>query len=265
MDSYINYIAKINLNGKVLEIKRLFIKGTIEDILIDRDGIWYMTYISNGIKFCFSKDGLNWSKPITISENEKYRNGYVKFSSPSLAEMGDGRIFLLFTRLEQHIDTLGGYDFINRSLEVYYTILGNDGVWSEPILISVLKPDKRITLRGYGGSYIRWKDLQVSSLHPSSFTLKNGSIGIVAVDQNLTRYELNGIWFTYLKENKNWSKPVHLSFNTAHFRGMNPKIFYSFTREGYFLTYKNHDLQDILSVVFSQDLERWSKITTFFT
>jgi hypothetical protein len=221
-----------------------------------------MAYVSNGIKISSSRDGINWNNSITIAMDEKYENRYVRYRRPSLAEMKDERVFLSFTRFEERIETLDGYDFKNRSLEVYYSILESDGVWSKPILIPVLKPTKCIFSGGYGGSNIRWKELEVSPLQPSCFTLKNGSIGIVAVDQNITTYELNGIWFTYLIDGETWSKPIHLSLNTAPFRGLNPKMFYSSSRDGYFLIYEHH-LQDIVSITFSSDLKTWSKIKTF--
>ncbi len=262
MDSYINYVVKIDLNGKLLDIWKLDIEGEIGDILISRDGTWYMAYVSNGIKVCFSKDGIHWSKPITIIENEKYANGYVEYNRPSLTEMRDGGIFLSFTKFEQKMSTLEGYDFRNRSLEVYYTIF--DGVkWSEPKYISVLKPTKFISTGRYGESNIYWKECEISDLQPSSFTLKDGSVGIVAVDQDVKAYEIKGIWFTYLNENETWSKPIHLSLGTANFRGMNPKVFYSHSREGYFLLYETHGSQDVLFVTFSPDFKKWSKITTF--
>ena len=72
MDSYINYVAKINLNGEVLDMWRLDIEGDVGDILISRNGTWYMAYVSNGIKICSSKDGIHWSKPIIIVEDEEY-------------------------------------------------------------------------------------------------------------------------------------------------------------------------------------------------
>jgi len=262
MDSYINYVAKINLNGEVVDMWRLDVEGDIGDILISRNGTWYMAYVSNGIKVCSSKDGIHWSKPIIIVEDEKYANGYVKYNRPSLTEMEDGGIFLSFTKFEQKMSTLEGYDFRNRSLEVYYTIF--DGVdWSEPKYISVLKPTKFIRTGRYGGSNIYWKECEISDLQPSCFTLKDGSIGIVAVDQDVKAYEIRGIWFTYLNENGTWSKPIHLSLGTAYFSGVNPKVFYSFSRDGYFLLFETHVSQDVLFVTFSPDLKKWGKITTF--
>lgn len=173
--------------------------------------------------------------------------------------MGDGRLFLSFTRsVLYNLSTLGRYDFVNRSLKAHYSIMGHDGEWSPPIHIPVLIPDSHISLGRYGSTNIYWKTRDIAPLEPSSFTLKDGKVGIVAVDMNASDWSENGIWFTAMNENGAWSPPRHIFL----YRGRNPQMFYSPSRDGYFLIYENYET-DVVEVTFTPDLETFSGTTSF--
>jgi len=258
--------AKIDLNGHVLEKIKIPAEGFSNKggslsyiaALLSGDGLWYVAYEdldpSGGMKVTWSKDGYTWNEPTTIAENiGKYpgleqitppREGWVIFEKPSLTEMKDGQVFLSFVRsFVSNRTQQGSTSFVNTSETVYYSI-GKDGTWNKPIQMPA----------------------PVSNfVDPSCFTLKNGSVGVVAVEASPLSDESGFISLTIMNEDGSWSSPTRLSSNggLALIKGRNPIMFYSPSRDGYFLAYEYHE-QDLVDVTFTPDFKQWERTVSFF-
>lgn len=42
----------------------------VGDILVTKEGVWYMGYASGGVKVIWSEDGVEWKGPVIIAENK---------------------------------------------------------------------------------------------------------------------------------------------------------------------------------------------------
>jgi hypothetical protein len=246
--------ARVDLDGHILEKIEIPSKGlstsggslSYFSALLSSDGSWYFAYEdldpSEGLKVSWSGDGYTWNNSINIDENiGKYpepgqiqpREEWVVFRWPSLTEMKDGRVFLSFIRSS------------NTAQTTYYSI-GKDGRWIKPIQMPT----------------------PVSNFaDPFCFTLKNGSVGVLAVEA-LPLSDASGfITLTIMKEDGSWSSPIRLFSNgglaPASIKGRNPIIFYSPSRDGYLLAYEYHE-QDLMNIAFTTNFKQWDRTVSFF-
>jgi len=256
--------VKVDLDGHAYDREILSRRMSIADVYVTDEGVWYVAYSSGGVKVRRSEDGVDWGEPVTIAENKGDKEVTpltgrwgVYYGHPSLAEMKDGRLFLVFSRLEKTKGVLEGMTFINRSRGVYYSILDEDG-WSKPVHIPVLVPRSTITEGSYGNTNINWKRRDVFPLEPSCLTLRDGRTAVLAVDGNPYDWDVEGIWLTKMKESGEWTKPEYLFF----YRGRDPRMFHSPSRDQYILYYRNDDQWQI-ELASTQDMENWGRPTSF--
>jgi len=257
-----NYMVKIDLQGKVYEKHET--PGVGEAIII-KEGLWLFAYTSGGVKVVESTDGTSWGPPITVAENlgeeygsidEYFRSGtgFTVYEEPSLAELGDGSVLMVFTyRTRMNLTRIDGMKYINDTLEAHYSVRGVDGKWSPPARIPGLTSDtrtKRVNFR-----QDEWIHRRATPLEPSCFTLLDGSVGVVAMNIDAATDDAEVLWFTQT-DGSWWPPPRHLPY----IRGRNPCILGSQKLGGYVLAYDNLEY-DQVEVAFSTDLGIWGNFS----
>ncbi len=254
-----SFKARIDLHGKLLEKSET---PGVGDAVVTGNGDWVLAYVSDGVKVVESRDGASWGDPDTVAENVgkeaatlndflRSKEGFTTYGEPSLAVMGDGRLFLSFTGAKRYnLTMLDGYYYVNNSLGVYYSVRGLDGEWASPRRVPCITPDSHLLdfHRNVEG-----KIRVPFPLQPSSFTLLDGRVGLVCVDGNATMDNVKGIWFT-IYDGSNWTAPRYL----FHYGGRNPEVLTSPSRVGYYLAYDAVD-HDRVEVTFTPDLETWGR------
>ncbi len=255
-----SFKARIDLHGRLLE--RSETPG-IGDAVVTGDGCWVLAYISEGIEVVESRDGVSWGDPVTVAENVgeevstlddflRSKEGFTTYEEPSLAIMGDGRLFLSFTGMKRfNLTTLDGYYHVNNSLGVYYSVRGLDGRWTAPRRVPGIHPDSHLL------DFHRDVEGKIRvpfPLEPSSFTLLDGRVGLMCVDGDAAMDNVKGILFT-VYDGSMWSAPRYL----FHYKGRNPAVHTSSSRAGYYLAYDDLD-HDRVEVTFTPDLlETWGR------
>jgi len=258
-----SFKARIDLHGRLLE--RSETPG-VGDAVVTGDGCWVLAYVSEGIKVVESRDGVSWGDPVTVAENVgeevsalddflRSKEGFTTYEEPSLAIMGDGRLFLSFTGMKRfNLTTLDGYFYVNNSLGVYYSVRGLDGRWAAPRRVPGITPDSHLL------DFSRTVEGKIRvpfPLEPSCFTLLDGRVGLVCLDGNAARDIVKGILFT-VYDGSMWSAPRYL----FHYKGRNPEVLTSPSRVGYYLAYDAVD-HDRVEVTFTPDLETWGRTWSF--
>ncbi len=253
-----SYRVKIDLQGKVYEKQAA--PGVGDDIII-KDGLWLLAYTSGGVKVVESTDGASWGPPVTVAENQGEEYGsiddyfragtsFTVYEDPSLAELGDGRVLMVFTcRTRLNLTRVDGVKYVNDTVEAHYSVRGVDGEWSPPVRVPGLTSDTR-TERVHLGQD-EWIHRMATPLEPSCFTLLDGSAGVVAMDIEAATGDVEGIWFTQT-DGIWWPLPRRLPY----VKGRSPCILGSQKLGVYVLAYDNLD-QDQVEVIFSADLESW--------
>lgn len=257
-----SYRVKIDLQGKVYE--KHDAPGVGEAIII-KEGLWLLAYTSGGVKVVESTDGIAWGPPVTVAENlgeeygsidEYFRSGigFTVYEDPSLAELGDGLVLMVFTcRTRMNLTRVDGMKYVNDTLESHYSVRGVDGEWSPPARIPGLTSDtrtKRVNLR-----QDEWLHHRATPLDPSCFTLLDGSVGVVAMDIDAVTDDAEVLWFTQT-DGSWWPLPRHLPY----IRGRSPCILGSQKLGGYVLAYDNLE-HDQVEVAFSTDLGSWGNFS----
>jgi len=254
-----SFKARIDPHGNVLEKSETPGAG---DAVVTGDGRWVLAYVSEGVKVVESRDGVSWNDPVTVAENVgekaatldeflRSKEGFTTYREPSLAVMGDGRLFLSITGMKRYnLTTLDGYYYVNNSLGVYYSVRGLDGVWTALRRVPGIHPDSHLLdfHRGVEG-----KIRVPFPLEPSCFTLLDGRVGLVCVDGDAHMDNVKGIWFT-VYDGSMWTVPRYL----FHYRGRNPEVLTSPSRAGYYLAYDDVD-HDRVEATFTPDLETWGR------
>ena len=254
-----SFRTRIDLHGNLLEKSETPGAG---DAVVVGDGSWVYAYVSDGVKVVESRDGATWSEPVTVAQNVgeeaatlneflQSKEGFTTYNGPSLAIMGDGRLFLSFTGMKRYnLTTLDGYFYVNNSLGVYYSVRGLDGRWAAPRRVPGIYPDSHLL------NFSRTVEGKIRvpfPQQPSCFTLLDGRVGLVCLDGNAARDIVKGIWLT-IYDGSNWTAPRYL----FHYKGRNPEVLTSPSRAGYYLAYSQVDT-DRIEVTFTPDLETWGR------
>jgi len=240
-------LARISLDGRILDVdaildlRRAFLASM--DIMVSTNGKWHMVYQQyriggsyyhdNDLKYIHSDDGVNWVKPVVLSEGGPHSS---HCHDISLTEVEKGEIILCYRQWNKEIE----------DEMVYHSRYKPQEGWETP---------KETSFNWYG---------------VSSFLDKDGAVAIVGVpypEESVGSIDggtyPSGLWsrtyVTKMNEEGKWVEPIELNYGG----GIRAQIYPSKIRDGYFILTRGVRGEDWVQLAFSDDLENWDPPITF--
>jgi hypothetical protein len=239
------YFAELLKNGTLANVVTIANvergAGISQSLLLTKGNTWKLAhsfYLLHSISqsgysplyLVDSQDGSAWSHPV-VAYGEP-----TQAITPTLLELDDGSLFLLF-----------------RSNRTWMYTIGRESIWSEP------SPTPYGPGNGIDGEF-QYESAFIDALGRVNVIWDEGSV--YGNDQGL-RYStfINGFW----------SEPVIMSSNSVQLYGQQPRIFFSRIRGGYYLAVTtllqtgSPEWHPVTTLYFSRDWMSWEELSYFDT